>query len=159
MQYSITNIVHTIVFDSYIWLPAVSKSFPYVEFDRKRFAAGTMRYSIHKNEPACFAFRQRPLRRNRIFKCPSQVFVNVLQLINDLERCFFPQKFNIKSISVENICAVTTALKKYNISKLFELLVKVHGVRSNYDKETFPGLVYRKGGSKQTALIFTLVSA
>jgi transcription initiation factor TFIID TATA-box-binding protein len=132
-------------------LEHVSRCLPNSFYDRKRFAAITIRVT----NPVCTAllFTSGKLVVTGS-KCLIECMLAALKITRMLERHIPTVTFLVRNAVVQNVVAhVVIPLKpgqKLNLARMYE----DHGCNSTYAKQMFPGLIYRPNKSPVVLLCF-----
>jgi TATA-box binding protein (TBP) (component of TFIID and TFIIIB) len=151
---TIHNLVGTCEIDSSIVpidLEHVARCLPNSFYDRKRFAAITIRIT----NPVCTAllFTSGKLVLTGT-KCLMECVLAALKITRMLERHMPAVTFLMRNAVVQNVVAhAVIPLKqgqKLNLARMYE----DHGCNSTYAKQMFPGLIYRPNKSPVVLLCF-----
>ena len=132
-------------------LEHVARCLPNSFYDRKRFAAITIRVT----NPVCTAllFTSGKLVVTGS-KCLIECMLAALKITRMLERHIPTVTFLVRNAVVQNVVAhVVIPLKpgqKLNLARMYE----DHGCNSTYAKQMFPGLIYRPNKSPVVLLCF-----
>ena len=153
-QAQIHNLVSTAMIKSSVVpliLHDISRLLPNVTYDKQKFAAITIR--LHY--PACtsllFTSGKMVLTGCKNF---TECVLASHYIVRLLRRAFLGVSFQLVNVQIQNIVG-NVDLKLKNQEMDLNRLFAEHGVFCTYQKNMFPGLIYRPNNSPVVLLIFT----
>lgn len=130
----ITNVVCTANFNTSIYLPMFVSRYPFLEWNRKKFAAATLRFTDPKT--TCLVFGS-----GRIVCTGASTLiaakVSVLQALMMVQECGYTA--TITDWRVQNIASAFEFGRKLNLDKLYD----AYPSETTYSPELFPALIFR----------------
>lgn len=132
-------------------LERISEMLPNSMYDKQKFAAITMRI----NHPFCTILL---FSSGKMVLTGCRTFVDCMlashYIVNFLRICHPGVLFQIDNIKIQNIVG-NVDLKMDNFSKMdLNMMIRDYNVYCTYQKNTFPGLIYRPKKSPVVLLIF-----
>ena len=146
MSAKINNIVATANLCTAIYLPFVIEKFPFCEYNRKKFAAMTVRFQDPRT--TCLVFGS-----GRVVCTGASSMLKCRLAIAEVWRMVLETGYAgsvVRDFRVQNIVANYNFGKKLNLSQLYEQ----YQTEANYAPGLFPGVVMRFGGTKVVYLVF-----
>lgn len=134
MSVRVTNIVCTCNFNTSIYLPKFIVEYPFCEWNRKKFAAATIRFSDPKSTCLLFGSGRIVCTGARTLNAAR---VTILQACH-LVRCagYSPK---VSDFKVQNIASSFEFSSSINLDQLFNKYPE----ETNYEPELFPALIFR----------------
>lgn len=134
MPVRVTNIVCTCNFNTSVYLPKFVIHYPFCEWNKKKFAAATIRFTDPKS--TCLLFGS-----GRIVCTGSQTLnaarVTILQACQLVREAGYDPK--ISDFKVQNIASSFDYSAQINLDQLFNKYPE----ETNYEPELFPALIFR----------------
>lgn len=134
MGIRVTNIVVTCNFNTSVYLPRFIIHYPFCEWNRKKFAAATIRFNDPKS--TCLLFGS-----GRIVCTGSQTLnaarLTILQACQLVRAAGYSPK--ISDFLVQNIASAF----EYNSNINLDYLFNKYPAETNYEPELFPALIFR----------------
>lgn len=134
MSIRVTNIVCTCNFNTSVYLPKFIIHYPFCEWNRKKFAAATIRFNDPKS--TCLLFGS-----GRIVCTGAQTLnaarLTILQACQLVRAAGYDPK--ISDFKVQNIASSFDYSSAINLDNLFNK----YPLETNYEPELFPALIFR----------------
>ena len=130
----VTNIVCTCNFNTSVYLPKFIIHYPFCEWNRKKFAAATIRFNDPKSTCLLFGSGRIVCTGSRTLNAARLTIMQACQLVRAAG--YDPK---ISDFMVQNIASSFEYDSGINLDKLFNK----YPAETNYEPELFPALIFR----------------